>query len=356
MYYLLEKIRASVLFISAIFTVSFVCVVLYTPAISINDLLIGAILFSIGNLYGLYLWFRERRIPESLGNLLAIIVAVTASIAAFKNGFIALSLYPFVLVICLFLANRAIYGLISIGLLGTSIYIASITIGQDFYSAIRVCLSIASIVTLGQIIHVFLYRYMQEQDASISELTKNEQKLVQRAETLERDKMAAEEQAYSDSLTGLFNRRKLNECVPELIEQCEQEQKPLAAILLDIDHFKSVNDEYGHAAGDKVLIEIAKVIHQNIRESDMAFRFGGEEFLIVCPNLSLPQATRLAETVREQVYSTSFSLVPKQSASFGVTERVTNETSSAIIARADRALYRAKQNGRNQVVADSVVA
>jgi diguanylate cyclase (GGDEF)-like protein len=129
----------------------------------------------------------------------------------------------------------------------------------------------------------------------------------------------------------------------------ERYQSPLSLILFDIDHFKSVNDTYGHSAGDNVLKRLAKRVQANIRETDIFARWGGEEFVILAPGLFIMEAVQFAEKLRRNIEELDFTKPQKITLSFGVAAFKKGDSSTILINRADEALYRAKENGRNQV-------
>ncbi|HET7848587.1 MAG TPA: PleD family two-component system response regulator [Pseudolabrys sp.] len=164
------------------------------------------------------------------------------------------------------------------------------------------------------------------------------------------------EMAVTDPLTGLFNRRYMETHLGTLVEQAASRGKPISAFILDIDYFKSINDSYGHDAGDDVLREFALRIRKSIRNIDLACRYGGEEFVVVMPETDLAVASMVAERLRRRIASEPFS-VEQGATSLNVTISVgiagmnaPNETAAAILKRADQALYRAKRDGRNRVV------
>ena len=156
--------------------------------------------------------------------------------------------------------------------------------------------------------------------------------------------------SITDSLTGLFNRRKAQELLDDEIYRSVRYVTDFSVILLDIDFFKHINDELGHNVGDKVLISLAKLIIENVRKSDEVCRWGGEEFVIFCPNTTTEQATLLAEKLRVYISTALFADTCKLTCSFGVTSLILGESSEEFINRADENLYRAKAEGRNLVV------
>lgn len=162
-----------------------------------------------------------------------------------------------------------------------------------------------------------------------------------------------EENAKVDSLTGLHNRRWLEEMYTREINRSNAGNFKLSAFMLDIDHFKHVNDTYGHLAGDQVLIAVSKKIVDCLRPSDMPVRYGGEEFTVFLPGTSTENAKIIAERLRSGVERTNILLPSGEeihaTISVGFTERVEGDTVRSIIERADQALYHAKENGRNRV-------
>ena len=120
--------------------------------------------------------------------------------------------------------------------------------------------------------------------------------------------------------------------------------------MLDIDHFKSVNDTYGHDVGDAVLVKFSEIISQTIRENDVVGRWGGEEFLLICPETYIKQSSELAELLRTRIENSDFPIVGRKTASFGVAAYKEEESITELLKQADNALYQAKENGRNQVI------
>ncbi len=167
------------------------------------------------------------------------------------------------------------------------------------------------------------------------------------------------EMAITDALTGLFNRRYMENHLTTLIEQANARGKPLAVLELDIDYFKSINDTYGHDAGDDVLRDFALRIKRSIRGIDLACRSGGEEFVIVMPETDLAVAAMVAERLRRRIAAEPFAISQGQRSipvtlSIGIAAlRGPDDTAASLIKRADQALYRAKRDGRNRVVPDA---
>lgn len=159
--------------------------------------------------------------------------------------------------------------------------------------------------------------------------------------------------AHTDLLTGLFNRRKLDEALAEAAERACSSGTPLALILGDVDNFKSVNDRYGHTIGDQVLVAFAALLRDAVRPSDILGRWGGEEFMLLCPVTDLSAATAIAERLRQRVEATALPEVGPRTCSFGVAVLAPGESTDSLVARADAALYRCKRNGRNRVEASA---
>ncbi|MBB1367810.1 GGDEF domain-containing protein [Pseudoalteromonas sp. SR44-5] len=156
--------------------------------------------------------------------------------------------------------------------------------------------------------------------------------------------------ATQDRLTGVFNRHKWEEQIENQINMAARSEYLFALIILDIDHFKQVNDQYGHQIGDKLLKHLATQLQPQIRTMDMLFRIGGEEFAIISPTQDKQQAHQLAERLRMYISELDEVSLPKVTASFGVTCYQADDSSSVIFNRADKALYEAKAQGRNCIV------
>ncbi|HIJ86687.1 MAG TPA: diguanylate cyclase [Desulfuromonadales bacterium] len=157
--------------------------------------------------------------------------------------------------------------------------------------------------------------------------------------------------AATDELTSLFNRRYFNECLHGAVSAARRHTYPLAMIMIDLDHFKSVNDTYGHSAGDLILKTFSDLLRDIIRTEDVAARWGGEEFIVLLPHTASEAAAALAERIRtafekQTVGAKAINL----SASFGVVQLQESDDADILIRRADTALYQAKNAGRNRVV------
>jgi len=155
-----------------------------------------------------------------------------------------------------------------------------------------------------------------------------------------------------DSLTGIFNRYKIDTTLNQQIAFSKRNNIPLSIIFFDIDHFKKINDTYGHNIGDIVLKELTFLVKNNIRQYDIFGRWGGEEFIIILPNTSLENAVKIAKKLKSIIENHTFKEVGKLTCSFGVTELKENDTSESILIRVDNHLYSAKKSGRNKVISD----
>lgn len=155
--------------------------------------------------------------------------------------------------------------------------------------------------------------------------------------------------SLTDKLTGLFNRSKIDAAIESEIVRSQRFDQPFSLIMLDIDHFKSVNDTYGHQVGDQLLIAVSSVLTANTRDADIVGRWGGEEFIIICPHTDDAGILKLAEGLRQKFEAYDFPVIEHKTASFGVTTYRKDDQSTDIVRRADEALYAAKNNGRNRV-------
>jgi diguanylate cyclase (GGDEF)-like protein/PAS domain S-box-containing protein len=164
-------------------------------------------------------------------------------------------------------------------------------------------------------------------------------------------KKQMEQLSVTDPLTKLFNRFRLDSVFKSELVRCERYKCELSVIIIDVDGFKAINDKYGHQIGDIVLKSVADVLRDNIRKADTLGRWGGEEFIIICPETDVTGATHLAEKVRKAVEAHKFAMVSKVTCSLGVAGYEPGFDESIMIKYADQALYKAKQHGRNRVVA-----
>jgi diguanylate cyclase (GGDEF)-like protein len=160
-------------------------------------------------------------------------------------------------------------------------------------------------------------------------------------------------ESIQDHMTGLYNRKYMDMKLAEEIDRFKRMGTPFSIVMADIDKFKSVNDTYGHQVGDQVLKHMAQLIKENIRKTDFAFRYGGEEFMMMLVNADVRNAMHVSEMIRKKLEATNFSLKDcsfNVTASFGVAQFKPEDTAESAIKLADERLYTAKQTGRNKIV------
>lgn len=195
---------------------------------------------------------------------------------------------------------------------------------------------------------------------SEKEISYLEQLTNQAATTINRANVYAEilKHATLDALTGFYNRRQLEERIKQEVSSAKRQKRNLCAIMTDIDYFKNVNDTYGHAAGDLVLKTVSGVIKHQLRDYDIAGRYGGEEFAIILPYTKIEEAQMVAQRLRRAVEKTKID-ISKVNAdinenligvtiSLGISEYKSGDNEKILLQKADKALYKAKENGRNR--------
>ncbi len=156
--------------------------------------------------------------------------------------------------------------------------------------------------------------------------------------------------SLTDQLTGIGNRRSLDQAVAVEVSRAERSGERLSVLMADLDHFKRVNDTYGHDAGDKVLAAFGDLLRHQTRPTDTVTRYGGEEFVVLMPHTEIEYASAAAERIREILAATTIPPLPTPvTASFGVVELLAGEQGDAVLARVDKALFEAKNGGRNRV-------
>jgi len=187
-----------------------------------------------------------------------------------------------------------------------------------------------------------------------SKLIDTHVKLTNQTIALEEAKEKLKEQANRDPLTNMYNRRYFSDISKSMLALSIRSKQALSVMMIDIDKFKNINDTYGHAVGDKVLIHLSHTLTNTIRESDISARFGGEEFAILLPKTTLEQALELAEKIRKTIEKLEYkgeNTTIKFTISIGVSEfnKLKEISISDTLNKADKSLYEAKNNGRNQV-------
>jgi diguanylate cyclase (GGDEF)-like protein len=179
--------------------------------------------------------------------------------------------------------------------------------------------------------------------------------LLANAEVSRKRLESAQEQALTDPLTGLLNRFGLQRSLGRELAEARRYGRPLGCLMIDIDYFKAVNDTHGHTAGDLALQQVARILIEGVRGSDMVFRYGGEEFFALLPETELDGATSLADMIRENASRFSFGVGENNfglTLSIGAAALCDDESGNDMVARADLALYQAKKRGRNRVEFD----
>ncbi len=185
--------------------------------------------------------------------------------------------------------------------------------------------------------------------ASGTEIQLARSRLSQLNSELEQKNNQLQTLAVTDNLTGLYNRHKLDDILIAAITEAKRYHNHFSVALVDIDHFKRVNDTYGHQVGDSILVSVAAIMRRRVREADIVGRWGGEEFIIIMPHTSLEQAAMVLDQLRAQIAHSDFDPVESLTVSLGLANSADYSSQESIIAAADEALYRAKGNGRNRL-------
>ena len=200
-------------------------------------------------------------------------------------------------------------------------------------------------VTFLIILIIRFFDYSRERAAN----KKKREELEKNLRALEIEKSEYEKSSKEDPLTGCLNRAGFSSVLMREQENLSKNDSPVSFVILDIDHFKHVNDTYGHMVGDEVLVNLAKLIQSKIRNTDALVRWGGEEFVILCGDTPIQNAQFLAEQLRMAIENTQLIKQQKITCSFGIAEMIAGEDPKRLFERADKALYASKENGRNRV-------
>ena len=263
--------------------------------------------------------------------LIYLVTLLTGTMYSFASPTTSITVFSWVLVmpvLCHLLLGRWLGGLLALVYLAFSASIFFWRFGTT--QLLDTPGSIANIVTVTVCAYLFSHVYEASREQAETQLS-----------TL----------ALTDSLTGLANRSQLEQSFDRAVLQ---RQLPLSVVMVDLDFFKRVNDEYGHATGDAVLRTVAQAMREHVRRSDMASRLGGEEFCLLLPNTDLARAEELTERLRTAIENLDFChdhVVLSLTASFGIaTTREPDEKLDSMLHLADQNLYKAKLSGRNQVV------
>jgi len=252
-----------------------------------------------------------------------------------------------------------------------------VSLGLNGYDGLRLCTQLRSVERTRQT-PILMIADMEDRDRVLRGLNlgvndylsrpvdrnelvarvRTQMRRVRYAAAMRDNVQASIELALVDPLTGLNNRRYLETHLAAMLEKSVRNGRNLVLLILDIDHFKAVNDTYGHDAGDEVLQQFAERIKRVVRNADLVCRIGGEEFVVVMPDTSLPMAQTIAERIRGSVQAELFPIEDGAQAisvtvSAGLSQTTPDADPDALFRRADKALYRSKNEGRNRVTADA---
>lgn len=222
------------------------------------------------------------------------------------------------------------------------LFIMLFIITKKIFNTFKIIIEITEEINKGEY-------YIETKDSRILEFSIIMKSISKMSEAIKHREEELVRLSIIDELTGIYNKSKINDILRREIETSKRYDSELSIIMVDIDHFKTVNDNFGHDVGDVVLKEVASVLKNNIRERDFIGRWGGEEFIIICSTTSLEEATKLANKIKEKVEEYRYSLTSNQTASLGVATLISGEDSKSLFIRADKALYNAKKLGRNRV-------
>ncbi|MEE4243772.1 MAG: diguanylate cyclase [Kangiellaceae bacterium] len=289
-------------------------------------------------------WLNKEKFKQQYYNTVFIALVIVTSlitlfifeilVPVYWITLLSLVLIPAILFTTIYYGQRIVFTLLTTI---SSIAVYSTSIGKGPFVAYNQELSLLLLQIFIGIFSLVLYvialiTYKQSSDTAVLKLQKN----------------LLEKLYRQDALTGLWNRYRISEQINHELSLFERSGKPFGLILLDIDDFKKINDQYGHLTGDKILKGISSAIHLNIRSSDLLGRWGGEEFLIIIPDTSDENILVLMEKVRESIAATVFDENIRLTVSLGATVSKLNDTETSMTQRADRALYYAKEHGKNQ--------
>ncbi len=192
-------------------------------------------------------------------------------------------------------------------------------------------------------------------------LHSNLQSVEQKSLSLQSEVKKLRDEISTDPLTGLFNRRALNKRMTELVETYEEAETPFSILMLDIDHFKRFNDNFGHIIGDEVIRRVGMTLRNKVREVDFPARYGGEEFTVLLPETDIFNAMDIAQSIHQSVANlilvkrSTKEKLPKVTISVGAASFRQGESPETLLERADQALYQAKESGRNQIVSETEI-
>lgn len=297
----------------------------------------------------------------NIQNVLIVFVSLYIAIQLFSNNDLSIILPTtpllFILLLLWVVYKQGILpGLIySLLISAIGIYYTSDGIGPfSVFPEKEATIYLQEFVALLLIITLFfgvLHNEISASNKKLEELNKTlEKKVEEKTKSLVQAIEKLNLLASKDSLTNIFNRRMLDEFISQETLKSKRYKQKLSLIMIDIDNFKDVNDNFGHQIGDEVIISLTKIVSKNIRESDIFGRWGGEEFIIILPETSIEDAYIVAENLRKKVQNHNFEKVGSKTISLGVTQFNPSEDILEFIKRTDDAMYKAKRGGRNKVM------
>ena len=304
---------------------------------------IDFVIKSLGYFYiflAIYSWF-DVHTAFTILNGLATFVFLFLLYAGFKSYFAGNKTALFYIIAQLFfLSMSTLFSLMTDGYLEYNLITRHGIVLGSFFEMLLFSLALA-----------YKLRILQEEKIEIINNAKNQlQKQVQeRTYKLQAANKKLQAVSITDKLTNIHNRLGIDTAFEEELKKFQMSHQQFGVILLDIDNFKNINDSYGHQVGDRVLQGIAKILRENTRDRDIVGRWGGEEFLIICPQTDIAGTKRNAELLRKFIEEYRFYKVVNVTASFGVSVTLDNDTLDSLLKRVDKALYKAKESGKNKV-------
>ncbi|WP_333607307.1 GGDEF domain-containing protein [Arsukibacterium sp.] len=317
---------------SMLLGIALICSIFFVINLAFFQLYSVALVDFIGALCAVLVWRRFQQQPEvdssAWQTVILLALVLLAYLAVTAAEFYSLSWAMVFPPVAFFLLGRQ---------KGLILTVAFFVLAWLLLRLVKVSLPVEAWFNIGvsSICLVFLIRYF--------EVSRNEA-----FKALAREHRKSQQLSITDSLTGIYNRAKLDALLESEINRAVRHHSRFSVILCDLDFFKRVNDQFGHMVGDQVLIQFAAILTESCRDLDIAGRWGGEEFLVLCPHTNLAGAVQLAERIRSSVENARFEHQQRITLSLGIAELSANEDSSSLLKRADDALYRAKAKGRNR--------
>ena len=301
-----------------------------------------------------YEYSKVKSFYEISFGIVGFIVAMLRVILITKDSFYLPVIYIAVIYGFSFIFYFKPYKSFFIYFLSSSVIIFSLIFYTNYKITSRIIADIISnniIAWLASVISYFKYsknfinkKIIYQKNSKLKKQTREIKKINQKLKEINE----------KDSLIDIYNRRKLDEILASEIENFKNNKEIFSIIILDIDSFKEVNDNFGHNIGDQVLINIGSILKENIKKNCITGRWGGEEFLIICKNMKCKSSTRLARKLKKDIYNFDFGISRKITASFGVSSIKNNDDIDSLINRADMYLYKAKETGKNKVLSNCI--